>query len=196
MPPLALSATGGCKEDRSGRTRLVATITSSPRWQSATEVSAGRQLQPERKMTGFAGASGCSGKKALMSARSEGHADPYAPPPDHAAFLSDLAVKKLEALGQIDHRKYFEAGPARGVIDQSAGNRRQPRTNDDLGLACLRSRGPNALIEPRKLALCHNNPWSMQGGYGTLKGQWLKIAGGAKSDVRGQDKPEPGSGGG
>ena len=125
-------------------------------------------------------------------ARSERHAYPYAPPPDHAAFLSDLAVKKLEALGQIDHRKYFEAGPAWGVIDQTAGNRRQPRTNDNLGLACLRSRGPNALIEPRELALCHNNPWSMQGGYGTLKGQWLKIAGRVEFDVCVQDKPEPG----
>jgi hypothetical protein len=99
--------------------------------------------------------SGCSREEALPAARSEGHADPYAPSPDHAAFLPDLAVKKLEALGQVDHRKYFEAGAARGVIDQPAAHRRQLRAHDDLGLACLRSRGPNALIEPRELAFCH-----------------------------------------
>ena len=95
------------------------------------------------------------GSGPFPAARSEGHADPYAPSPDHTAFLPDLAVKKLEALGQVDHRKYFEAGAARGVVDQSAGNRRQLRAHDDLGLACLRSRGPNTLIEPRELAFCH-----------------------------------------
>jgi len=109
----------------------------------------------------------------LMPARSEGHAYPYAPPPDHTAFLSDLAVEKLEALGQIDHRKYFEAGPARGVIDQSAGNRRQPRAHDDLGLACLRTRGPNALIEPRELAFRHA-AMVPACRYRPLKVRWLK----------------------
>lgn len=119
------------------------------------------------------GPSGCSREEALPAARSEGHADAYAPPPNDAAFLSDLAVKKLEALGQIDHWKYFEAGAARGIVDQSAGNRRQLRAHDDLGLACLRSRGPNALIEPRELAFCHASmvPACC---YRTLKVRWLK----------------------
>src|SRR3974390_906017 len=67
-------------------------------------------------------------------ARSERHAYPYAPPPDHAALLSDLAVEKLEALGQIDHGKYFEAGPAPGGIDQSAGHRRPLWAHHDLRL--------------------------------------------------------------
>ena len=156
------------------RTRQAATICSSSARQSATRVL----LQPRRKKVIWHVLPVAAGNKALMPARSERDAYPYAPPPHHTASLSDLAVEKFEALRQTDHRKYFEAGPARGVIDQSAGNRRQLRAHDDLGLACLRSRGPNALIEPRELAFCHNNPWCMYGGYGTLKGQWLKIAGG------------------
>src|ERR1700745_1604983 len=115
----------------------------------------GRQLQSLRRFPASRVPLVAAGTRSPPAARSEGHADPYAPSPEHTAFLPDLAVKKLEALGQVDHRKYFEAGAARGVIDQPAGNRRQLRAHDDLGLACLRSRGPNALIEPRELAFCH-----------------------------------------
>jgi hypothetical protein len=77
---------------------------------------------------------------------SKRHAYAYTPPPDNAAFLSHIAVEKLKTLRQRDHRKYLEARAARGVIDQFAGDRRRLRAHDDLGLACRRTRGPNALV--------------------------------------------------
>jgi hypothetical protein len=55
-------------------------------------------------------------------------------------------VVQLDAIGQLYHRKYFETRAAPGVVDQSAGDRGRLRVHDDLGLACLRTRGPNSLI--------------------------------------------------
>ena len=105
---------------------------------------------------------------------SESDADPYSPAPDDAASFSDFAVQKLEAFRQIHHRKYFETSAAGRVIDQSAVHHGQLRAHDDLGLAGLSRRGPNALIQPWELAFCHDNPCCLHRGYGILKGQWLK----------------------
>jgi hypothetical protein len=78
--------------------------------------------------------------------RSKSHADADSPPPDDAASFSHIAVEKLDAIGQRHHRKYLETRSAPGVVDQPAGNRRQLRAHDDLGLARLRIRGPNSRI--------------------------------------------------
>src|ERR1700680_833081 len=75
------------------------------------------------------------------------YADP--PPPNDAASLSDIAVAELKTLRQRHHRKHFETGAARGVIDQSAGDRGRLRVHDDLGLGCLSTRGPNSLVQAR-----------------------------------------------
>jgi hypothetical protein len=102
-------------------------------------------------------------------AHSKSHADANSPPPDNAAFLSHIAVEELDAVRQRYHRKYFKTSAAAGIVDQSAGDRGRLRAHDDLGLARLRTRGPNSRKQSRRLFSWHGDPIVPHGGPGLHK---------------------------
>jgi hypothetical protein len=77
---------------------------------------------------------------------SENDADAYAPPPDDAAFLFDAAMDELEAIRQRHHRKYFEAGSARRVVDQPARDHGRLWGNDNLGLVSDKTSRLDSLV--------------------------------------------------
>jgi hypothetical protein len=99
-----------------------------------------------------------AGDQTIAGATSKSDAYAYPPPPNDAASLSHISVEELKTLRQRHHRKYFETGAAWRVIDQSAGDHGRLRVHDDLGLACLSTRGPNSLVQARWLGSWHRNP--------------------------------------